>query len=224
MICHDRHRHRRSRGGISTGRYDRPGTGWRQCGRYWPCCSALPLEQRKRVIIIGIRCCDRSANRIRRHSDAIAADTRASARRWNSSPMGLLEDVARAAHGIAGSACKHEMLGDATTRGRTGRASPSQDLQPGDATDRGRRRLDVSGQRIGCSGGGTGAAHHPRLWFAVVRRLDGRRRRVLGRLLQKHRWIAYVGLATIVYVGCEMIYRGAQELKPVIGAVRDMFV
>ena len=47
---------------------------------------------------------------------------------------------------------------------------------------------------------------------------------LLGRLLQKHRWIAYVGLATIVYVSCEMMYRGAQELKPVIGAVRDMFV
>ena len=47
---------------------------------------------------------------------------------------------------------------------------------------------------------------------------------LLGRLLQKHRWIAYVGLATIVYVSCEMMYRGAQELKLVIGSVRDMFV
>ena len=40
---------------------------------------------------------------------------------------------------------------------------------------------------------------------------------LLGRLLQRHRWIAYVGLAIILYVACEMIYRGAQELKPVIG-------
>jgi YjbE family integral membrane protein len=46
----------------------------------------------------------------------------------------------------------------------------------------------------------------------------------LGRLLQKHRWIAYVGLAIILYVACEMIYRGAHELKPVIGPVKDMFV
>ena len=30
-------------------------------------------------------------------------------------------------------------------------------------------------------------------------------------LLQKHRWIAYVGLAIIFYVACEMIYRGAHE-------------
>lgn len=38
----------------------------------------------------------------------------------------------------------------------------------------------------------------------------------LGRLLQKHRWIAYVGLAIIVYAACEMIYRGVYELAPVI--------
>ena len=38
----------------------------------------------------------------------------------------------------------------------------------------------------------------------------------VARLLQKHRWIAYVGLAIIFYVACQMIYRGAHELKPVI--------
>jgi YjbE family integral membrane protein len=38
----------------------------------------------------------------------------------------------------------------------------------------------------------------------------------IGRLLQNHRWIAYVGLAIILYVACEMIYRGAYELKTVI--------
>jgi YjbE family integral membrane protein len=40
---------------------------------------------------------------------------------------------------------------------------------------------------------------------------------LIARLLQKHRWIAYIGLAIILYVACEMIYRGAYELKPVIG-------
>ncbi len=33
-------------------------------------------------------------------------------------------------------------------------------------------------------------------------------------LLQKHRWIAYVGLAIILYVAGEMIYRGAAEVLP----------
>jgi len=35
---------------------------------------------------------------------------------------------------------------------------------------------------------------------------------LIARLLQKHRWIAYVGLAIVLYVACEMIYRGALEL------------
>lgn len=38
----------------------------------------------------------------------------------------------------------------------------------------------------------------------------------IARLLQKHRWIAYVGLAVILYVALEMIYRGAHELQPVV--------
>jgi YjbE family integral membrane protein len=37
----------------------------------------------------------------------------------------------------------------------------------------------------------------------------------IARLLQKHRWIAYVGLAVILYVALEMIVRGALELRPV---------
>jgi len=42
---------------------------------------------------------------------------------------------------------------------------------------------------------------------------------LLGRLLQKQRWIAYVGLAIIVYVAFEMIYRGSLELAPVIASL-----
>jgi YjbE family integral membrane protein len=41
----------------------------------------------------------------------------------------------------------------------------------------------------------------------------------VARLLQKYRWIAYIGLAIIFYVACEMIYRGAHELKPIISIV-----
>ena len=40
----------------------------------------------------------------------------------------------------------------------------------------------------------------------------------IARLLQRHRWIAYVGLAVILYVALEMIYRGALEVYPVINA------
>jgi YjbE family integral membrane protein len=46
---------------------------------------------------------------------------------------------------------------------------------------------------------------------------------LLGRLIQTHRWIAYLGLVVILYVACEMIYRGALEVAPAIGLVGQIF-
>lgn len=43
----------------------------------------------------------------------------------------------------------------------------------------------------------------------------------IARLLQKHRWIAYVGLAVILYVAIEMVYRGAHEVWPVVSGLID---
>ena len=43
-----------------------------------------------------------------------------------------------------------------------------------------------------------------------------RNRAIIIGILMKHRWIAYVGLAIVLYVACEMIYRGAHELTSVI--------
>ena len=36
----------------------------------------------------------------------------------------------------------------------------------------------------------------------------------IARLLNRHRWIAYVGLAIILYVSLEMIWRGFWEIEP----------
>jgi YjbE family integral membrane protein len=44
----------------------------------------------------------------------------------------------------------------------------------------------------------------------------------IARLLQSHRWIAYVGLAVILYVALEMIYRGAHELRPVVKVIAGL--
>lgn len=44
----------------------------------------------------------------------------------------------------------------------------------------------------------------------------------IARLLQNHRWIAYVGLAVILYVAFEMIYRGTLELRPVVAAIAGL--
>jgi YjbE family integral membrane protein len=41
----------------------------------------------------------------------------------------------------------------------------------------------------------------------------------IARLLDKQRWIAYVGLAVILYVAVQMIYRGGLEVWPVANAM-----
>ena len=38
----------------------------------------------------------------------------------------------------------------------------------------------------------------------------------IARLLQNYRWIAYVGLAIILYVALDMIYRGILEVYPAV--------
>jgi YjbE family integral membrane protein len=39
---------------------------------------------------------------------------------------------------------------------------------------------------------------------------------LIARLLNKHRWIAYVGLAIILYVAADMIWRGFWEIQPLL--------
>jgi YjbE family integral membrane protein len=38
----------------------------------------------------------------------------------------------------------------------------------------------------------------------------------MARLLNRHRWIGFVGLAIILYVAVEMVYRGSSEVWPVL--------
>ena len=38
----------------------------------------------------------------------------------------------------------------------------------------------------------------------------------IAALLQRHRWIGYVGLAIILYVALDMVYRGTVEVWPVV--------
>jgi YjbE family integral membrane protein len=41
----------------------------------------------------------------------------------------------------------------------------------------------------------------------------------IARILDRHRWIAYVGLAVILYVAVEMIYRGSADVWPFANAM-----
>jgi YjbE family integral membrane protein len=47
---------------------------------------------------------------------------------------------------------------------------------------------------------------------------------LLARLLDRQRWIAYVGLAIIFYVALDMIWRGSQEVAPhIFGLLETVF-
>jgi YjbE family integral membrane protein len=45
---------------------------------------------------------------------------------------------------------------------------------------------------------------------------------MIARLLQRHRWIAYLGLAVILDVAVDRMVRGAQELQPMVRAALDL--
>jgi len=45
---------------------------------------------------------------------------------------------------------------------------------------------------------------------------------LIAKLLQKHHWIAYVGLLIILYVALEMIYRGSLEVWPAVAAIAPL--
>ena len=44
----------------------------------------------------------------------------------------------------------------------------------------------------------------------------------IASLLHKYRWIAYLGLAVILYVALGMLFRGAQEIRPVVSTVAGL--
>ena len=99
-------------------------------------------------------------------------------------------------------------------RGGTGAAArrAAQDLRPGRLADRARRRFDVARQR---AGGGGRRARPPgragvRPGLSIL--LMGVAANSSRGLLNRQRWIAYVGLAIILYVALDMIWRGALEM------------
>lgn len=46
--------------------------------------------------------------------------------------------------------------------------------------------------------------------------------RFIANLLHRYRWIAYFGLAVILYVALGMVFRGAEELRPIVSAVAGL--
>jgi YjbE family integral membrane protein len=46
--------------------------------------------------------------------------------------------------------------------------------------------------------------------------------RFIAGLLHRYRWIAYIGLAVILYVALGMVIRGAHELRPLVNMVAGL--
>src|ERR1700730_1490591 len=63
---------------------------------------------------------------------------------------------------------------------------------------------------------GSAREHPPALVFGLVLSiiLMGGAASLIARLLERQRWIAYLGLAIILYVAGDMIYRGFLEIRP----------
>jgi predicted tellurium resistance membrane protein TerC len=65
------------------------------------------------------------------------------------------------------------------------------------------------------------ARDHPSVLIAgllVSIGLMGLAATVIARLLNRHRWIAYVGLSVIVYVALKMIWEGLHDVAPIAQA------
>lgn len=63
------------------------------------------------------------------------------------------------------------------------------------------------------------AREHPTILvfgLALSIALMGLAANFIARILEKHRWVAYVGLLIILYVALDMIYRGALEVLPAL--------
>jgi hypothetical protein len=101
--------------------------------------ARLPAEERKRAIIIGILVATALRILFARHNSAIAAGNGLIARWRSSSSLGLLEDVARAAHDVARSATRGRHVGGIRPRRQRHyiRTSASQEFRPNRTPNRG---------------------------------------------------------------------------------------
>ena len=63
---------------------------------------------------------------------------------------------------------------------------------------------------------GAAREHPPALVFGLALSIVmmGVAASLIARLLERHRWITYIGLAVILYVAGDMIYRGFLEVRP----------
>ncbi len=180
--------------------------------------AGLPAQQRKRAIIIGIL----TATALRIASASIATQLLQVFGLLLAGGILLLWvcwKMWRELHTTP----QDQLVGDETLvaytpgRGGTVAAHPARKTL-GDATV----RIVVADVSMSLDNvlavAGAAREHHVVLVFGLLLSISlmGVAADLIARSLQKHRWIAYVGLAIVLYVACEMIYRGSNELTSVI--------
>ena len=186
--------------------------------------AGLPSELRRKAILIGIVAATRAAHRLRADRHPAAQHHRAAARRRPAAALGLLEDVPGAARRRT-----------RPTRRRRSRRCGDVDLNA-DGTIAGgapRKTLrqaviqiiiaDVSMSLDNVLAVAGAAREHPTVLIfglALSIALMGIAASLIARLLQPHRWIAWVGLAIILYVALHMIWEGWHDVPTGDGAGR----
>ena len=218
MTGHDRYRRQRRCHGLDPGGHDQLGAVGRQCCRHWSCRGWSTGQAANARDHNRNSYCNRSSDRMRQRRKPIAAGFWTSTRRRHSSPLGLLEDVARASNDTTRSARRRRDVGGVCARTQRNGGGILSHKTFGQATLQ-IVVADVSMSLDNVLAVAGAAREHPIvLAFGLLLSiaLMGVAADLIARLLNKHRWIGYVGLAIILYVACEMIYRGAYELKTVI--------
>jgi hypothetical protein len=124
--------------------------------------------------------------------------------------VGVLENVARATRRETGNFVRDARGFSQDT------ASTSENVEPGDVADHRRRHLDVAGQCLAVAGAARDHPHILIFGLGLSIALMGIAAQFIAGLLDRHRWMGLVGLAIIVYVAVEMIYRGSLEVWPVL--------
>ena len=166
--------------------------------------AGLPADQRKKVILIGI-----GAALVLRIVFALVVtladgDRRADLRGRAAAAVGGWKILARDPRTDAQRG-REEIAGDE----RSG-LKPAQELRRRRLGGRGRRRVDEPRQRARGRRRGARASRHPDHRAAAVGRADGPRgEHHRASIIERYRWIAYVGLLVIILiVAGKMIYEG----------------
>ena len=159
-----------------------------------------------------------AAHRLRAHHHAGSCSFGGAApdRRRHPAALGLLEDVARAARRPRAeeTAAEEALAGrDLNADGTVAGGVPRKTFGPGRLPDHHRRRVDVARQRARRRRRRARAPDVLIFGLVLSVALMGLASTFIARLHRRYRWIAYMGVAIILYVAARMMWDGYEEIQ-----------